>query len=84
MSDIIFNGPNLLKVNKTFKEHFNVSFEKFEDRKYNIISMKVNIDIIKFDDWCKSNGMDEDKESIAQFVERKYSIEARDFVMTLL
>lgn len=71
-------------LDSKFQRIFKVPFLRFYDGLISVASGRLVLDILKFDDFLKSNGMDEEKESIQDFVYRVYGKEAVDLLIELL
>ena len=71
---------SIMKRRKDFSATFGVDLKRFYTNIY------VGFDVVKFDDWMRENveAYDEDKESMADFIVRKYGDDARAMVKSFI
>jgi hypothetical protein len=70
----------IMKQRERFESIFGVSMSEF------YFSIAVGFDLVKFDDWLRTNveTYDEDKESMGDFIVRRYGPEAATLVKGLI
>lgn len=76
----------LVKTDEKFREFFGVSFKRFWDAKLSVISGKISIDIMRFDEYLTKKYEDEytDDMSMQEFITQKFGNAASKFVFKLV
>ena len=79
-----FNQTQTVKTN--FEAYFGVSFGRFYDGLMSVISKRLVIDILKFDDWLHDrHGKYEDKKlSMSDIIFQYYGRDACEFIESLM
>lgn len=83
LSGFAWNLPNIHAAGRQFEKYLKVPFKEFYDAETSYLFKKVQMDILKFDEWCTGQGMLEN-ESLQDFVLRTYGEEARDLLLRLI
>jgi len=74
-----------IKVDQLFNQYFNVSFRMFYDGLISVMSKRLVIDILKFDNWLHSQfgNYEDNKTSMKDIIISKFGKEACELIESL-
>ena len=80
------NPKDRINVADNFKKYFGVSINSYYDSMMSMVTGKITIDIIRFDDYLHEQfgQYEDDKKSMSDIIKEKYGEEAEAFIKQLI